>query len=234
MAASKSKANDTNVKAPSVEYMLSITDISEHLIGPLTRNNDQYWTLRGAVIAQIVKDGAFSAYAHRTPNERTPIHDVPSIQDIEDSCSPYKDGMDSTLESMPVNEFAGKKPRQDLIRDLINNPSADPDKLDVLAEHIKARAIQEFCQYQAGKAIGTRSGGSTGIRNRVARGAAVLEEMDESWDNAFISKAARFVLDTLMKNDFTDEDRANRRFLLGVLEGKPASNESVTPLKVAL
>lgn len=233
MAVSKSKAVDTNVKAPVVEHTLTIEDI-QSLEGSLTRNNDQYWTLKGAVIAQVVKDACFSAYAHRTPNERTPIHDVPSIEDVEMSCSPYKDGMDSTFESASVNDFAGKKPRSGLVRDLIDNPEADPDKLDVLAEHIKARAIQEFCQYQAQRALGTRSGGSTGIKNRVARGAAVLDEMDESWDGAFINKAARFVLETLMTRDFTDEDRINRNFLLGILEGKPAGNESVTPLKVAL
>jgi len=213
--------------------MVSIIDF-QALEGPLTRNNDQFWTLRGAVVSQVMKDACFSAYAHRDPNAKTPVHDVPSIEDVEQTASPYKDGVDATLVTPSANEFAGKKPRAGLIRAMIDNPEGDPKALDELAGHIKGRAIQEFCQYQATRALGTRSGGSTGIKNRVATGAARLDEQDESWDDAFITKATHFVLETLMTRDFTDDDRINRNYLLGILEGKSGGNETVVPLTVAL
>jgi len=218
------KANEKVV--PLVSDQSVVIDDFKSLTGPLTRfgsDGTEYLTVRGRCITQLYTDAFFAAFAYQ-PEDSGPVADHGSIADLEGSCSPYKPGIDATLVRRERPELAGRKMRHDLVFEILHDSDRDPAKTQELVDALKARAFNDFCRRQAQRLRGDRIGGSQGIAERVRSGAKHIEECDSSWDNAFLTKAAQFVV------DYTDilvgdHDHANVAYLKAVLAGKQPSTE---------
>lgn len=202
----------SSTKDVTTEPVVTIADI-HLLVGPLEFNG--YPTLRGRVIRQPTKDAVFSAYAFKADDEDKAVS---SIADLEHSCSPYKEGIDASLVTVTRPDFAGKKPRPDLLFDMLYQSDMDEELVRELAKSVRDSAIDEQIVTLAKRAIGSKSGGSKGIGKRVAAGLHRLEEMDSSWDEVFITRAVSFIVQYTDRT-FSDYDVQNLGFLSAVLNG---------------
>jgi hypothetical protein len=195
-------------------------------------------TLKGRLYLQPIKDAAFAAFAYKSADNGATADLGTSLADLEATCSPYKEGDDSTFADAPIiNDMAGKKPRADYLYDLLIQPDMTEDQvtnLDKLVAGLKQRAVHDQIMYITKRNMGSGTGGSTGVGKRVAGGFRHLDAMDESWDEAFYTKGAQFLI-----NDktfaFTEADKANLNFMKGVLAGDPnAAAESESALNFAI
>jgi hypothetical protein len=204
------------------------------LEGPLKRNT--YLTLRGRVLQQIIKDAAFSAFAFKPENADKPAHDP--IEDLERTASPYKDGIEATFDDKPeLPETAGKKPRSDLMFDILKHDDVDPAATEALVDAFKQEAMEAQIATLTRRNMGSGMGGSKGVAARVRSGLLHLEEMDESWDEVFITRSVNFIVE-YTDNARPGDDANNLAFLKGILEGIPAdevdSVDNVVNMKFAI
>lgn len=192
---------------------VTIEDLRK-LEGPLYRG--EYPTVRGRVLEQIIGDTVFAAYAYKAENDNTPAHD--RIEDLEATAMPTKDGIDSSFEDeIILPETAGKKPRKNLLFDILAHEDVPEEDTEKLVNAIKDRAVQAQIQRLVKRNMGFGTGGSRGISQRVAAGLLQLEEQDESWDEAFITRAVEFVVQ--YTNIVRGDDANNLAYLKGILEG---------------
>jgi hypothetical protein len=184
-----------------------------------------YPTFRGRCIMQVVQNAAFSAYAYKDENEEAPALSSAAQMEREIGCGPYKEGIDASLVTIEKPELAGKKPRVDLIRDLLCvDKSIDPAEMEDLAKAIKREAIDAQIKSLVKKNMGGGIGGSKGVARKIAAGLQRLDTMDESWDEAFLTKAVEFLVE-YQREDYlrTDDDKANYAYMKAVVNGVQVS-----------
>lgn len=225
---SKKQSEEKVVKMKNAQPVVTIDDV-HNLVGPLYANN--YPTLKCRLVQQVVKTAVFSAYSFKDEDEDSPRSSAADIEAQLASTTPYKDGIDASLVEREKPLLAGKKPRADLVFDLLYHPDMDEDKVRELAESIKQEAVQAQIQSLVKRAMGSGSGGSKGVGRRVAAGLHRLDTCDETWDEAFLTNAAEFLVNYTQKT-FTDFDEANLNYLRGILEGRPEEKE--TPISFAI
>lgn len=222
------KANTNVIPLPSetTEPQMSVEDV-RLLTGPLTREYEGkvYWTIRGRVISQLYKDAAFSAFAFKDENDTKPVHNITDqIAMLEGGTSPYKD----QVSQLP--ELAHKKMRHDLVFDCLNDFEKDPEVIKAQCQAIKERAIKEWAHMKADSMGGPQGRGGMSYNQVMARikaGAPNLTEVDESWDDAFITKAASFITGGSRKPyTFGEDDVSNLNLIMSVLAGRLPEQES--------
>ena len=198
---------------------------------------DGRFTLKGKLLVQPIKDAAFAAYAYKASDDAAPAKTHREIDDLLASCSPFKDGVDaSPVDPIVLSELAGKKPRADMIFDILVQPDMTDEQVASLKEGIKvlkAQAVDEQIHYLVKRNMGGGTGGSKGVHDRIAIGAAQLTEMDASWDSAFLTNGAKFLIND---NTFTfsDFDKANLNYMRGILGGVEGGVEKKVPKAIAL
>lgn len=223
-----SNANTNVIPLPTetTEPQMNVEDV-RLLTGPLTREYEGkvYWTIRGRVISQLYKDAAFSAFAFKDENDTKPVHSAAEqIELIEGGTSPYKDKV-STLP-----ELAHKKMRHDLVADCIRDFEKEDEVVQAQCQAIKLRAIKEWAHMKADSMGGPQGRGGMSYNQVMARikaGAPNLTEVDKSWDEAFITKAASFITGGNRKPyTFGEDDVSNLNLIMSVLAGRLPEQES--------
>ena len=226
----KAKAKVTPINAtPTVR----IEDY-HHLTGPLY-NAQGYPTFKGRCILQVVQNTAYSAFcAAKGTREQSVIESAAAEIEKEMTASPYKEGIDASLVTFEKPELADKRPRKDLVFDLLHREDIDPELTEKLVTAVKMDGINNQIKSLVKKQFGTGSGGSGGIGRRISVGSQALEEMDESWDEAFLTKAVEFLIDyTDEKYLRSEDDIGNHSYMKAVLAGVQVGEEEA-PLVYAI
>ena len=234
MPSTKAKAPITNVltirPAETNEPQISIEDI-RLLIGPFVREYEGkiYFTIRGRVIAQLFKDSAFSAFAYKDENDTKPVYNAAEAVDIMNAgCAPFKPGIDASFADASIKpQLAGKKMRSGLVMDCIQMLDVDDEINQARLKAIRTKALNEW-GHQKSNSMGKGSDGQplmsyNSVMTRVKAGAHNLTTMDESWDEAFITKAVRFVcaVDGGRKPfTFGEDDTSNLNLLVRLCAGR--------------
>ena len=217
------------VEVKTADPVVRISDF-HHMLGGLF-NAMGYPTFYGRCVMQVVQNAAFSAYAYKDENEEAPAISGAAALERELTCSPYKDGIDASLVTIEKPELAGKRPRVGLIADLLRKTEdLDPEKVEELAKAVKNEGIQAQIKALVKKNMGGGIGGSKGVSRRIAVGLTRLEECDESWDTAFLTKAVEFLVEYQREEYLrTEEDKANFAYMKAVLNGVQVG-ESEAPI----
>ena len=222
--------------AETSEPQVTIEDI-RLLEGPYVREYEGkvYFTIRGRVIAQLFKDSAFSAFAYKDENDETPVHHSAEAIDIMNAgCGAYKPGMNSSFgDAFTKPELAGKKMRSTLVMDCIRQIEVEEDINSAQLAAIRSKAISEWA-HQKSNAMGKGSDGKplmsyNSVVGRIKAGANNLTEMDDTWDEAFLTKAVRFVaaVDGGRKPfTFGELDTSNLNLLTRICAGRAPEQSS--------
>ena len=183
-----------------------------------------YPTVRGRVYKQIIKSGIYAAFAYKDPEASKPPVADSALHNMEETCMPYKDGIDATLETFEQDPLFGIKPRKDLIRDIVDVSDVNPDDLDKFAAAIKAEAIDEQLVYMSKKNTNKH-----GLTAKIKSGLASMEEDDGTYDELFITRSVEFVLQYPPKYP-SEADVVNISYLEAVrnkIVGLPGPDEHV-------
>ena len=216
-------AEDADNTAP----IIRLSDI--HLmIGSLVDTNG--WpTFKGRVIGQIAKDSLFAGwltYQSSLGETNSPSDQGAALRALEDSVSPYKGGMDSTLSGLPdENPLRGLKARADLIFDCLKSDTfMDDEKVTQIARMVKDRATNEQIA-----SIGKKNPNHKNVMRAVSVGLNTLDYADKSFDGLFLNKAVTFVNNYPSKFP-SAEDTSNAALLMGVLEPRVKAGATVAPV----
>ena len=194
--------------------VVTIADI--HLMtGSLIGNND-YPTYKGRIIAQLAKDALFAGWMEYQAQQKTdtsPTDAANLLRELEASTSPFKDGIDGTLEgTFDVNELQGLKARKELIFDCLKTTEdMDDEVVNKIAKIVKDRASAEQVASIAKKSPEHRN-----VTRAIMVGLNDLEYSDESFDDLWLTKAVMFINQYPSRYP-TDEDAANHGLMMAVL-----------------
>ena len=214
MTTKTNAATITTDLADNAEPVINISDI--HLMsGSLIGAND-YPTYKGRVIAQIAKDSLFAGwmeYQAQQKDTAAPSDASAALRALEASTSPFKDGIDGTLEgTFDVNELGGLKARKELIFDCLKTTEdMDDETIAKIAKIVKDRATAEQVASIAKKNPEHRN-----VTRGIMVGLNNLEYSDESFDNLWLTKAVNFINQYPSRYP-TDEDTANANLMQCVL-----------------
>ncbi len=214
MTTKTNEATITTDLADNATPVINISDI--HLMtGSLIGAND-YPTYKGRVIAQLAKDALFSGWMEYQAQQRgdtSPTDAANLLRELEASTSPFKDGIDGTLEgTFETNDLIGFKARKGLIFDCLKTTEdLDDEVVTKIAKIVKDRATAEQVASIAKKNPEHRN-----VTRAIMVGLNHLEYSDESFDSAWLTKAVMFI-NSYPSRYPTEEDAANHGLMMAVL-----------------
>jgi hypothetical protein len=203
--------------ADNATPVVTIADI--HLMTGSLVESSGYPTYKGRIISQIAKDTLFMGWTTYQQSRRTEeamnsaAEDASILQALENSTSPFKNGIDGTFEeAFETNPLFGLKPRADLIFDCIKaTEDMDDEIVAKIVKLIKDRATVDQLAAIAKKNTAHRNVGQ-GVRV----GLNDLTYADESYDDLFITKAVEFVNQYPSRYP-SEDDTANHGLMLACL-----------------
>jgi len=217
---------------------VSFDDLKNLLIGPLVREHQGklYFTLKGKVFVQPMKDGIFSAFCYTTVDNTRPVADLSGFNGTDsDTVTPYKDGIDATLDNGHVEpeyyDTFGKRPRTNLLYDLVDDGTRSEEAVIEQWNNLKRMAQQEQFLYLAQRNLRDRARGNIDdemrtVGSRVQNGARFISPQDETWDSEFITKGCQFLLKgKFPQRLFGEEDTANQNLLMQIMAGKAIQSD---------
>ncbi len=196
------------------------------LVGPFRHTNamgEKFESTLYRLISQVIQDTAYScmitARAARAKDSSNVVADQHDAIDDADSSTPFKDGIDATLETVEQPAHFSYRPRASLLTDILRavRPNLTDEDLEKTKEDFQKKAIENFVNYQAkGKPFT-----SDDVRVDINIGARILDEDDGTYDHEYLLRSVEFTIKSSGKS-FRQDDKDNRNMLIALRDGEKA------------